>query len=316
MFSSKDLTIGAIVAILFFSFLAIIDPNNRSDKIVGWAKPQGADVAPMPILRDSRPTRIIYGFAPKEDRGAEYRRYLAASLKINVSGASGSGTIIHYDPQTQYAYVISCGHLWSGSKSAEELKNNPVECKVTTWYHNSEKLGDPKQYPAEVLFWSNNRGYDSSLLRFKPDWIPDYFPIASVDYPLPPGKSFHSVGCDGGREVARYEVHIKEMRGADLITELNSPRPGRSGGGLLSSDGYYVAICWGTSDTRSGNGIGYFTPLSAIHKMFKENGFEWLLKGSFLRGRTLPIYDRSNPARVYPQDYLPVPGSNAYPAFR
>lgn len=296
-----------------FFLMAILIGGRHNDKIVGKFTPQ-LDVVPMPIVEDSNPiTASIKTLDPIEQRGPEVRQWLAPGLQIRVSNASGSGTIVYYDSQTGWAYVASCGHLWNGTRSADELKRNPVKAKVITWYHNDQKLSEPKEYPAEVLFWSNKRGYDSSCLRFKPDWIPNYFPIAPKDHPIAQGSKLHSVGCDGGREIAHYDVEVIEPRGDDLVTRYNSPRPGRSGGGLMDDDGWYVGTCWGTSDIR-GNGIGYFTPLSSIHEVFSSNGYDWLLKmGMNNLARQIPIKDWQNPQREYPGNYIPIPGINKMP---
>jgi hypothetical protein len=285
--------------------------QKPSDKIIGYV-PAPPGVSAMPLVQDLDPvTSSFFWGAPQEDRGPEYRRFLAASVKIAVSGGSGSGTIVYYDPDKNEAYVASCGHLWSGTRSAADLQSRPESCRVITWYHNESKLQSPREYPAQVLFYSNNRGWDSSLVKFKPDWVPEYFPIAPLDYSLPQGALFHSLGCDGGREVAHYNVEIVGMRGNDLITTRNSPRPGRSGGGLLSDDGYYVATCWGTSDTTGGGGIGYFTPLSSIHEVYTRNGYDWLLKVANVLARKIPIFDMNNPQQQYPKDYVPIPGGNS-----
>jgi len=304
-------------AIFSAVLLALVAGNalteKPNDKIIGYA-PSQPGVISMPLVQDTDAyTSNLFWGAPQEDRGVEFRRYLAASVKISVSGGSGSGTIVYYDPEKNEAYVASCGHLWNGTRSAKELLNRPESCHVTTWYHNDTKLASPKDYPAQVLFWSNNRGYDSSLVKFKPDWIPEFFPIAPTDYKMQPGSIFHSLGCDGGREVAHYNVEIVGMRGDDLITTRNSPRPGRSGGGLLSDDGFYVATCWGTSDTTGGGGIGYFTPLSSIHNVYASNGYDWLLQINNVLARKIPIFDMNNPQRQYPNDYVPLPNGNSMP---
>jgi len=249
------------------------------------------------------------GYEPQEDRGEEYRRFLAASVKIRVSGSSGSGTLCYYDPSKNEAWVISCGHLWNGNMSTEEGRNRNVTAQIITWYHNSQKLAEPKQYPATVIFYSNSDGYDLSLLKFTPDWKPDYFPIAPLDYSIQKGQLFHSCGCDGGREVARYEVEIIRVGsspGQDTRIVRNSPRPGRSGGGLLTNDGFYIGICWGTTDTTSGNGEGIFTSLHSIHQHFKQQGYGWLVEQSAFTVANIPIRDR-NTTRTYPRNYIPLP---------
>lgn len=274
----------------------------------------------MPIV-DTPYSIYATQLAPVEQRGEEFRRWLAPSLKIQVQGGSGSGTIVYYDPKEQVAYVQSCGHLWNGNMSAQEGRGRNVKCSVVAWYHNEKKLDQPRSYEADVLYYSNTRGQDCSLLKFKPDWVPDYFPIAPAGYAILEGTRLHSVGCDGGREVAHYDVKVVGERpaqaifrtpntivsdkGIDLITTENSPRPGRSGGGLLT-DEFYVGICWGTSD-KTGNGIGLFTPLNVVRQMNASQGFDWLNEVGSNPARQIPILDRNNPQGKYPLDYIPLP---------
>lgn len=262
----------------------------------------------MPLVEDDPYKHLTHGGAPIEQREAQFKRWLAVSLKIQVSGASGSGTIIYYNESDGWAYIQSCGHLWNGSMSAEEGKRKNVKCKVITWYHNETKLSEPKEYPAEVLYYSNPAPNDVSLLQFKPDWKPSFLPIAPADFNFREGMRFHSCGCDGGREVAHYDVKYVGMRGGDLVTTENSPRPGRSGGGLMSDD-LYVGICWGTSD-RSGNGNGFFTPLGTIRSHNQKNGYGWLNEVGINWARQIPIIDRNGPQGKYPRDYIPVPSGN------
>jgi len=309
----KRISIYLLGFSIFIIIVLALNYNYKSDPIIERWTPKN-DVVKMPIVLDTRPNKASLDFVSLiEQREKEFNKYLAASVKISVNGASGSGTICYYDSKENWAYVISCGHLWSGDKEYSE-SSVKQKAKIITWYHNKTKLENPKTYEAEVLFWSNKRGYDSSLLRFKPDWIPDYFPIAPVDYVLKKGSKLNSLGCDGGNEVARYEVEFIEYRGLDLITERNSPRPGRSGGGLITDTEWYVGICWGTSDTVSGNGTGYFTPLSSIHEMFIKNGHEWLIRLSEFSGRNIPIYDWESPQKEFEWDFVPVPtaGTKSY----
>lgn len=261
----------------------------------------------MPILKEGVHVEYSTNLSPNEDRDEKYFYLLSQSVKINSKGSSGSGTIIYYDSKENYAYVISCGHLWDGNKNfvrGEKLQ----KANITTWYKNNLKLNEPKTYEAEVLFWSNSRGQDVSLLRFSPDWNPNYFSVANRGYNLKEGIKLNSLGCDGGREVSRYEVEFVEYRDVDLITKLNSPRPGRSGGGLITNEGLFVGICWGTSDVSSGNGIGYFTPINSIYDVFDKNNHLWVLE--FSKGNAIqqiPIYDWCNPSSKYEKDYIPIP---------
>jgi hypothetical protein len=249
-----------------------------------------------PLLVETAKLELLI---PNEQRDEKYAKFLSCSVKVSSGGGSGSGTICGYD--SEFAYVISCGHLWDGDKPYSKITAH--KAKIFTWYQNSIKLSEPKSYDAEILFWSNQRGYDVSLLRFKPDWIPDYFPIASEFKPKE-NMSLNSMGCDGGKEVARYEVKIQEFNGTDLVTIMNSPRPGRSGGGLLTEDGELVGVCWGTSDTVSGDGIGFFTKIQSIKEVFVKNEHEWLLG---LKKHSIPIIDWDFPERTYARDFVPFP---------
>jgi hypothetical protein len=257
-------------------------------------------------LRVENDNVSISAFLPNEQRGKEFRKYLAASVRININGAAGSGTICHYDPENNWAYVLSCGHLLDGTKTYKE-SDPRRKCKITTWYNNDIKLSEPKTCDGEVLFWSNVRGRDCSLLRFKPDWKPDYFPIASVDFPISKNTQLNSLGCDEAGEVARYEVELLEITDFDLVTKKNSPRPGRSGGGLVTNSGWIVGICWGTTDVSSGDGVGYFTPLKSIHDVLNKNNHGWILKQGGYALRNIPIYDWTDPDNKLNWEYIPVP---------
>lgn len=256
----------------------------------------------MPIIRIEEYKDVVNA-PPIPERGEQYRKWLAASVKIMVPGASGSGTIVYYDGN-EWAYIQSCGHLWKGSMTAEQAKGRNLKCKIMVWYHNSKKLEQPRTYDVDVLYYFNARGIDSSLLRFKPDWEPDYFPIAPEDYKMQEGAMYHSCGCDAGSEVANYNVQFIRFESPDFVTVQNSPRPGRSGGGLMGDD-YYLGICWGTSDT-SGQGVGFFTPFPTVRRMNKEQGYGWLNEVSFL-AQQIPVVDRNSSQGKYPKKYIPIP---------
>jgi hypothetical protein len=267
----------------------------------------------MPVVGGGYGELVSNQAAPVEQRGEEFRRWLCASVKISVTGASGSGTICYYDHSKNTAYVATCGHLWNnGAMSAEEGERKNMTCKVIIWYQNERNLDSTKEYPAKVIFYSHRSGCDTGLITFQPDWVPTYYPIAPLSYQIAPGSHQHSCGCDGGREVAHYDVEIVGPDGKDLITKYNSPRPGRSGGGLMTDDGYYIGTCWGTSRT-DGSGIGYFTPVNVIHEYWRQQrGYEFLLNQPPFMGsaaRQLPIINRSGPPMQFPQDYIPLPGS-------
>jgi hypothetical protein len=282
------------ISILVFFALFLIQPFSVF-----------AEKYSMPIL-EKTPVGIVAN-APIENRGAEYKKFLSASVKISVNNTSGSGTIVYYDELKNVAYIASCGHLWGkGFMSAEQLKVNPLRCKIIVWYKNDQKLDYPKSYDASVVFYSYLEGQDTSLITFVPDWKPHYIPIGPENYEYKVGKSAHSCGSDLGSEVAHYDIEMLGIIGYDLVTQKNSPRPGRSGGGLMDDNGNYIGTCWGTQ-YQNGTGRGYFTPLSVIHRYWgQQKGYEFLLRQSGL-AQKIPIINRNEPQIEFPIDYVVLP---------
>ena len=262
----------------------------------------------MPIVKTDLPP-IIGHPIPNAKRDASVTYYLQSSVRIKQNGyVKGSGTICYYDEQTGEAWVISAGHLWRGNK---EPGSPPEEAVVELFYKNDKRLSHPKSFKAEIICYSNNE-VDIAFLKFRPDWVPQhYFTIAPKDYLLKKNDKYESTGCDRAEIPASYTITIieGERRGPDLITKDNSPRPGRSGGGLLTTNGLLIGICWGTTE-RDGSGYGYFVPLRKIHSYTsKHKEIAWLLKVpqySYIINM-IPIVESNGIQRQVPDRYIPVP---------
>jgi len=256
----------------------------------------------MPLYKGTRQfSSIETGLAPQPNRDETVKKWLIPSVRIRVPGAAGSGTICYYDKSSNTAYVISCAHLFN---------RGDTKATVEVFYKNEQKLSTPAKFDAKVIsFKVNYYGDDISFMTFQPDWIiQTWFPIASIDHIIDLQSTYMSCGCDGASEVACYFVKPQGIDGAFLATKENSPRPGRSGGGLMDKDGWFVGICVRTSDV-SGNGTGYFVHLKTIHEYCKANKLEFLLNlqkpNNILR--IIPIIDRNGIQGTYPPDYVPSP---------
>ena len=290
--SRFKLVIGSLVMALGFAFM-----TGYSETV------SNLQPAPMPLYQSPNIDNIVSLAAPEPHREEAVRKYLAPGVRIRNGNISGSGTVCYYDKQKNLAWIISCSHLFRSSSEKQVI--------IEFFYKNDEKLSSPAKYTGDVVAAKIN-GYedDISIISFTPDWQPTYFPIGKADYNYQPGKMLYSVGCDSASEVAAYFVKVVALERAFLATRENSPRPGRSGGGLITEDGWYVGICVRTSDV-SGNGTGYFVHLSTIHSFCKSNNLEWLLSveksnsNSLLK--SIPIVDRNGPQGVYPPDYVPIP---------
>lgn len=242
----------------------------------------------MPILKNDK---YIASFSeePEAKRDEKYIYYLQASVKIRKSAGGnshyvGSGTICYYDGE--YAYIISCGHLFNGNR----LPPTNETCEVIVYYKNDKKLPEPQTFKAEVICHSSAE--DISFLKFKPDWqIRNYFVIAPKDYKLEDGKVYESTGCDNASSPASYTVTIEKREGRNLLTVNNAPRQGRSGGGLLSADGHYLGIVWGSTGVE-----GYYVPPDRINEyasQFPETRFLLNLSNFSSILNNLKIYDKN-----------------------
>lgn len=183
----------------------------------------------MPTQND--PAFVVNGMTPDELRDESVYRWMNGSFRIenkrSRGSVFGSGTLCYYDKKTNTAYIVSCGHLFEGDEKT---------MFIDTWYKNGVKLASPARYTAEAIAYDRNE--DIAFFRFTPDWVPnEYFPIAPLNTKIAANTLLWSAGCDGGREVATYKVRVVNAlqgSGSDsfLITRDNSPRHGRSGGGL------------------------------------------------------------------------------------
>lgn len=250
---------------------------------------------------------------PTAKRDKQYRLYLQSSVMIKFNDSLASGTICYYDDKTNESYVLSCGHIFKGNMDPQSLETNLLlKTQIIVFYKNNKKLIKPKIYQADVICYNND--YEISLMKFSPDWvIKNYFPIAPSTFKVKQGDVFESTGCDYSSEPASYTVKIvKGMNlGENFITMLNSPRPGRSGGGLLTKGNYCIGIAWGTSEF-DGTGYGFFVPLRRIHEYFnKFEEVKWILDvGMYDRViNMIPIYNsatgqfHNNPSN----GYIPLP---------
>lgn len=264
----------------------------------------------MPIVSDGAYQTAGTGGTPTPQRSAEFNKWLSNGVGIICgNGGVGSGTIIYADDD--WAYIQSCSHLWNKYMDADYCKKNKPTCTIRVWYHNETKLSKPKEYIAEILYSNYIGGQDCSLLRFKADWRPNYVPIAPEKFQLLNHTRLHSIGCDGSSEVAHYDVkYIGDTSDGDYASSDNSPRPGRSGGGLFSEE-YYVGICWGTSKTN-GTGTGFYTSLKKVRAINNKQGFGWLNEVGISLARKIPIIDRNNPQGTYPHEYIQLPKSETF----
>lgn len=253
----------------------------------------------------------VHANAPNAKRDESVKYYLIPSVRLFTGHSYGSGTICYYDTEKNIAYIVSCAHLWGETPNKSPKDNSEATCQVDIFYKNEKKLEKPQRFQAEVICF--NHTSDVSFIKFTPDWkIDHYMPIAPLTYQIENNYKFESVGCDEASEVAAYTVKIYDklyLVYGDIMTIENSPRLGRSGGGLVTSDGYIIGICRATSNV-DGSGYGFFVPLSKVYK-YAENHAEvsWLLRiirqTSF--SQQIPMIDENGSIYIILNGYLPEP---------
>ncbi len=224
------------------------------------------------IAINYKQSEVYYIKTPTELRDKSVYRWLSGSFRIENRFSTGgntfgSGTLCHYDRKTNTGYIITCGHLF---KSYED------KTFIDVCYKNKIKLSTPTRFKVEIIDY--NELEDIAFLKFKPDWVPnECFPIASLNTKINVNDYLWSPGCDMGCEVAIYKVKVILVSDLFLFTKENSPRYGRSGGGLITNDGLCVGICVRSTDPMNGNGLGSFVSLSRIHLYCEDIGLTELL---------------------------------------
>ena len=96
-------------------------------------------------------------------------------------------------------------------------------------------------------------------------------PIANV---IERGDHVMSVGCDHGKDptaLASWVTATNRYKGSPNIEANGAPTEGRSGGGLFSSDGKLVGICF-AADYEGNEGL--YTALETIHDELDRIGTE------------------------------------------
>lgn len=230
------------------------------------------------------PPFFAQGLTPLADRVAGAATYMEPTCQVVYKGMWGSGTVIRSDAIGGDVWVLSCGHIFtgvSGRMSAKECARVEPRCDLTFFYRGGVRLAKPERRPGTLVFYHCDGMDDVSLIRssafgggFRS------VGLAPPGYRLARGTRLHSPGCDGGGEVADYRsVYWRGLRDAGgqagYVTVENSPRPGRSGGGLMTREPYLVGVCCRTSEI-GGRGLGYFMTLDQVRSALRSEGFGWL----------------------------------------
>lgn len=195
-------------------------------------------------------------------------RASAASVKLTIDeGATrsrGSGTVI--DSQDREALVLTCGHIF---------RDGQGKGTVTVDFTGPAHL---RGLPARVI------GYDLKsdlglLVVEVPQRVP-HVPVAPTGYDVRAGADVLSLGYPQGGplDLLRTRINSKnKIVGPPNLQVAGLPIEGRSGGGLVSADGYVIGVCNAADPERQ---EGLFAALEAIHTALDHAGLTELHRTS------------------------------------
>jgi thiol-disulfide isomerase/thioredoxin len=213
---------------------------------------------------------------------------VASSVRIRVDDAAGrsfgTGTII--DARKGEALIITCGHLFRDSKG-----DGPVTVDLFTAGPDGAKtIG---QVSGQVISFNLDR--DIGLVSIRPGRPVRVAPIAQSQMTIERGDHVTSVGCDHGKDptaLASWVTATNRYKGSPNIEANGAPVEGRSGGGLFSSDGKLVGICF-AADYEGNEGL--YTALETIHDELDRVGL-----GDIYRGPSAAIPPKNDVAAQSP----------------
>jgi thiol-disulfide isomerase/thioredoxin len=220
------------------------------------------------------------GAAPQQSAGEDLTSrdplaadLVASSVRIRVDDPAGrsfgTGTII--DSRSGEALIITCGHLFRDSNG-----KGPVTVDLFTAGPNGARtIG---QVTGKVISFNLDR--DIGLVSIRPGRTVRVVPIAQSQMTMQRGDHVMSVGCDHGKDptaLASWITATNRYKGSPNIEANGAPTEGRSGGGLFSSDGKLVGICF-AADYQGNEGL--YTAIETIHDELDRVGLSDIYRGT------------------------------------
>lgn len=178
-----------------------------------------------------------------QEYGDRLDRIYDATVRVSVSGGTGTGTIFKED--AQFYYILTNAHVATANRVGLEFTKN---------HYPSPR------YQGEVTYRVLRSGVDVAVVRVAKSALP-----AGIDLPvIPLAKSNEVVkelflvtsGCQAG-ERPSIQNTITTRDTNNLIYYLPTSRPGRSGSALVSRDGKTIQglVAWMTDRGPSSEGL-------------------------------------------------------------
>ncbi|MCR4413660.1 MAG: serine protease, partial [Thermoguttaceae bacterium] len=198
---------------------------------------------------------------------------LASTVRLRVfhgdSLSHGTGTII--DARNGEALVLTCGHLFRDSQGRGRIE---VDVFGPT---PQERL------PGTLVHFDADR--DVGLVSIRPPHPVKAARVAPTGYKIAKGTKVFSVGCDGGQPPSvrpGVVTSLDRFLGPPNLTASGLPVEGRSGGGLVTSDGLVIGVCNAALPEER---EGFYAALGSIHAVIDTANLSFVYRPDTERPR-------------------------------
>jgi thiol-disulfide isomerase/thioredoxin len=225
------------------------------------------------------PVALPASAMPRADQGPPSDAdLLAATVRLRVEDADGHscGTGAVIDARDGEALILTCGHIFRDSKGKGRID---VDLFGPT---------PANRVPGRLIAYDLKR--DVGLVTIRASGPIAVARVAPPGYPVRPGDSVASVGCNHGENPTVQHSQVTSLNkflGPPNFQVAGQPVEGRSGGPLFSNDGLVIGVC-NAADPSDREGL--FAGLGSIQAHLDEV--------------SLGVVYRSPPARSAPATAL------------
>lgn len=260
----------------------------------------------LPIEREIREQGALY--APENPFPWE----TVVRIKIHIPNAvvNGSGTVIYSNGEE--ALILTCAHIFEVEKN-NRAKPTPERYPypITVDLFDGQLHGKTRQQvhmveslKGEVLDFDFAR--DVGLMKIRPNRKIPAARLVPPEWRPRPGTEMITVGCSEGADATAWSTEILPTR---MNFQVNpayegmvcrfAPKQGRSGGGIFTRDGYYLA---GVCNFQEPIGqVGLYAVPDSVYKLLDRNQLAALYQQPSApadgRGRTMLASDDDAGAR-------------------
>lgn len=209
-----------------------------------------------------------------------YSQVLSASVKVEVTGGSGSGVFI-----TRQVGEFVRTYVWTAGHVIDCLRNKDGSFRNAKIYREIREKGaykDCEWFEARVIAYSNEE--DLALLEILGDKLPsNSYPVSYTSFYygdiLPIGTELVHVGSAAGLynsvSLGIMSQTDRDIEGCMYDQTTVMGYPGCSGGGVFTLDGECIGLL-----TRGGPGLNFIVPIRRMRAWAKEVDIEWALDHS------------------------------------